>query len=51
VDGGTRLRWDGVRRDACGLVADVDDAGGGVGVVPGEAERLRQTRTRVRPGE
>jgi hypothetical protein len=55
ADGGARLRWDAVRRDAAAaareLVADVDDAGGEVDVVPGEAEHLRQTHTRIRPGE
>jgi hypothetical protein len=55
ADGGARLRWDAVRRDAATaareLVADVDDAGGEVDVVPGEAEHLGQAHTRIRPGE
>jgi hypothetical protein len=54
-DGGPRLRWDPVRWHAAAaareLVADVDDAGGEVDVVPAEPEHLGEPHARVRPGE
>jgi hypothetical protein len=53
--GGARLRRDPVRRHAaaatCELMADVDDAGGEVDVVPAEAEHLGEPHARVRAGE
>ncbi len=55
ADGGARLRWDAVRRDAAAaareLVPNVDDASVEVDVVPAQSEYLGEPHARVRPGE
>ena len=54
-DRGARLGWDPARRDAAAaareLVANVDDAGGEVDVVPAQPEHLGEAHARVRAGE
>ncbi len=53
TDGGACLGWDAVRRHAAAatreLVANVNDGGGEVDVVPAQPEHLGESHARVRP--